>query len=244
MADANASAAAKISHTTNERREVLSKMTGLEDVKSVEMVATDAPLGAAASNQTVTEAPASGNQGTGKHGNGAGAVSVKEQEENAIVLEKPVATYAGSRAPSTAAAPPNNLVQPYCVGVAGGTMYPYSYLTYDQMMNNQYYVDLGWIIAYPYFSPEDGGCTYLAGHNPGAMSGLSGIDYGSVIAITDGTGEYHYQVVAIESRPDGYSDAGIYGYDDWQLVSGGGCESLLIQFCVDDVNTWYFCLPC
>lgn len=117
----------------------------------------------------------------------------------------------------------------------------YRTLSYNEMCNSQTYIDQGYIVCYPYFSGTDGGCTYLAGHNPGAMSFLSGIGYGSVVSISDGSGTYYYQVVDIQTiYASTFSGASIGGYNGSTLINGGGCESLLIQFCVGGQNTWYF----
>lgn len=121
-------------------------------------------------------------------------------------------------------------IQEYSIGIPGGTMQYYTGISIDTLYNRlQATIDAGYIVKYN---------NYFAGHNPGAMSHLSGIGVGSVVRVSYENGEYRdYTIQAHATGSGSFADVTIGGQNLWTLVQNGG---FVIQFCKGGSNNFFY----
>ena len=103
-------------------------------------------------------------------------------------------------------------------------------------------IDAGNIVCYPSCDMTTG-VKYFAGHNPGAMSHMNTIKVGSIVEL--GNGEMTQQYKVMERQQGAGSFASIRfnttGYDLWTMLMRGTQNAVVIQFCVNGVNTFWYC---
>ncbi|MGM0215719.1 sortase domain-containing protein [Enterococcus sp. AZ109] len=86
----------------------------------------------------------------------------------------------------------------------------------------------------PVQSGADGMNTHIIGHNPGAFNALFSLGIGSVIEVSDASGQITaYTVQNIVTVDD--SAYGLDGADYWDQITGtGGGERITLQTCIND----------
>ena len=105
----------------------------------------------------------------------------------------------------------------------------------------QNYIDKGLIAtAYNHFA-KDGKPTYIAGHNPGALSGVArDIKMGSIVTGYDNEGNaYKYKITNHMIVPLNSLDM-LQSYADYILYQLPHEEKLVIQYCIgNEMILWY-----
>ena len=117
------------------------------------------------------------------------------------------------------------------IGLPNGTMKKYTEIGYAELCNNlQQLIDQNKIVRYK---------NYFAGHNPGAMSHVSGIAVGSKVRVSDGKGGYKdYTIKAHTTGKGSFADVNFAKYGNlWDIVQRGG---LVIQFCKNGTNNFFY----
>ena len=115
--------------------------------------------------------------------------------------------------------------------------------TFRDITKLQAAIDANNIICYP-TADMTKGVKYMAGHNPGAMSHIAGLKVGSIVRLSNDEGHQDYQIKEIKTGIGSFASVtfntsnGVK--DAWTMVRTGAENAVIIQYCVNGVNTLHY----
>lgn len=129
------------------------------------------------------------------------------------------------------------------LGTAGGTAKEFVVIGESTLRSGlQAMIDAGNIVCYPSCDMTTG-VKYFAGHNPGAMSHMNTIQVGSIVELGNGQMTQQYKVMERQQGAGSFASIrfNTTGYDLWTMLMRGTQNAVVIQFCVNGVNTFWYC---
>ena len=201
----------------------------VEEVEEVATISEEIVVGEDVENSTVAstaDAPATTEEvvtidGVAEEGyEDAVAVEYTEAETNFTVAST-TATYLGT----------TDGVRSAFTVIGDDTLYYHS----------QEVIDAGNIICYPN-SDMTTGVKYFAGHNPGAMSHMSGTRIGSVVRLSNNDTYQDYKIIDHTTSAHGESFGSIYlnGENLWTMLTRGTQNAVIVQFCINGQNNFWY----
>ena len=115
--------------------------------------------------------------------------------------------------------------------------------TFRDVTKLQAAIDANNIICYP-TADMTKGVKYMAGHNPGAMSHMAGLKVGSIVRLSNDEGHQDYQIKEIKTGSGSFASVtfntanGVK--DAWTMIRTGAENAVIIQYCVNGVNTLHY----
>ena len=132
------------------------------------------------------------------------------------------------------------------LGTAGGTRKAITLIgdsTFRDVNKLQAAIDADNIVCYP-TADMTKGVKYMAGHNPGAMSHIAGLKVGSIVRLSNDEGHQDYQIREIKQGSGSFSSItfnttkGVM--DAWTMIKSGTENAVIVQYCVNGVNTLHY----
>jgi hypothetical protein len=132
------------------------------------------------------------------------------------------------------------------LGVAGGTKKAITLIgdsTFRDVNKLQAAIDANNIVCYPN-NDMTKGVKYFAGHNPGAMSHIAGLKVGAVVRLSNDNGYQDYRIMEIKTGTGSFASVKFNTtngtMDAWTMLTRGTENAVIIQYCVNGVNTLHY----
>ncbi len=115
--------------------------------------------------------------------------------------------------------------------------------TFRDINKLQAVIDANNIVCYPTADMTQG-VKYFAGHNPGAMSHVAGLKVGSIVRLSNDEGYQDYQIREIKQGAGSFASItfnttkGVM--DAWTMLRTGSENAVIVQYCIDGVNTLHY----
>ena len=115
--------------------------------------------------------------------------------------------------------------------------------TFRDINKLQAAIDADNIVCYP-TADMTKGVKYMAGHNPGAMSHVAGLKVGSIVRLSNDGTYQDYQIKEIKQGSGSFASItfnttkGVM--DAWTMLKGATENAVIIQYCIDGVNTLHY----
>ena len=115
--------------------------------------------------------------------------------------------------------------------------------TFRDINKLQAAIDADNIVCYP-TADMTKGVKYMAGHNPGAMSHVAGLKVGSIVRLSNDGTYQDYQIKEIKQGSGSFASItfnttkGVM--DAWTMLKAGTENAVIIQYCIDGVNTLHY----
>lgn len=115
--------------------------------------------------------------------------------------------------------------------------------TFRDINKLQAAIDANNIVCYPN-NDMTKGVKYFAGHNPGVMSHIAGLQVGSVVRLSNDNGYQDYRIMEIKTGVGSFASVkfnttnGVM--DAWTMLTRGTENAVIVQYCVNGVNTLHY----
>lgn len=104
-------------------------------------------------------------------------------------------------------------------------------------------IDANNIVCYPN-NDMTKGVKYFAGHNPGIMSHIAGLKVGSVVRLSNDNGYQDYRIMEIKTGTGSFASVTFKTsngtMDAWTMLTRGTENAVIVQYCVNGVNTLHY----
>lgn len=115
--------------------------------------------------------------------------------------------------------------------------------TFRDINKLQAAIDANNIVCYPN-NDMTKGVKYFAGHNPGIMSHIAGLKVGSVVRLSNDNGYQDYRIMEIKTGVGSFASVTFKTsngtMDAWTMLTRGTENAVIVQYCVNGVNTLHY----